>query len=120
MTFSSYLSRSELWIVGSALVAFLVGTWVLRGAPPGQAAEAEEDADAPRAGYRDRIVVAVVVGLILILGGAYRRRRPRDPLVAADLRPGVRPGPDLDRGQPPVPARQPQPAPHDRLFERVS
>ena len=33
--------------------------------------EAEEDDDAPRAGYRDRIVVAVVVGLILIMGGAY-------------------------------------------------
>ena len=66
-----YLSRSELWICGSALVAFLVGTWVLRGAPPGQTPEAEVDDDAPRAGYRDRIVVAVVVGLILILGGAY-------------------------------------------------
>ena len=36
-----------------------------------RAGETEEDADAPRAGYRDRIVVAVVVGLILILGGAY-------------------------------------------------
>jgi hypothetical protein len=66
-----YLSRSELWIFGAALVALLVGTWVLRGAPPGQSAEAEDDLDAPRAGYRDRIVVAVVVGLILIIGGAY-------------------------------------------------
>jgi hypothetical protein len=69
--FLNYLSRTELWIFGSALVAFLVGTWVLRGAPPGQSGKAEEDEDAPRAGYRDRIVVAVVVGLILILGGAY-------------------------------------------------
>ncbi len=69
--FFQYLSRTELWIFGSALVAFLVGIWVLRGAPPGQTGEAEGDDDAPRAGYRDRIVVAVVIGLILILGGAY-------------------------------------------------
>ena len=69
--FFNYFSRIELWIFGSALVAFLVGIWVLRGAPPGQTAEAEGDDDAPRAGYRDRIVVAVVVGLLLILGGAY-------------------------------------------------
>ena len=69
--FFNYLSRTELWIVGSAVVAFLVGIWVLRGAPPGQTGEAEGDDDAPRAGYRDRIVVAVVVGLILILGGGY-------------------------------------------------
>ncbi len=67
----NYFSRSELWILGSAVVALLVGTWVMQGAPPGQAAAAEEDEDAPRAGYRDRIVVAVVVGLMLILGGAY-------------------------------------------------
>ena len=69
--FLNYLSRAELWILGSALVAFLVGIWVLRGAPPGQTGESEGDDDAPGAGYRDRIVVAVVVGLILILGGAY-------------------------------------------------
>ncbi len=50
---------------------FLVLTWVLRGTSVLQAAEAEEDADAPRAGYRDRIVAGVVVGLMLILGGAY-------------------------------------------------
>jgi ABC-type uncharacterized transport system len=69
--FFNYLSRSELWAIGSALVALLVGIWVLRGAPPGQTGETEGDDDAPRAGYRDRIVVAVVVGLILILAGAY-------------------------------------------------
>jgi hypothetical protein len=67
----NFLSRNEFWIFGSALVAFLVGTWVLRGAPPGQTAQIEDDVDAPRAGYRDRIVFAVVVGLVLILGGAY-------------------------------------------------
>ena len=41
-----------------------------RAAGP-ERARAEDDDDAPRAGYRDRIVVAVVVGLILIVGGAY-------------------------------------------------
>jgi ABC-type uncharacterized transport system len=69
--FLAYLWRSETWIAGSALVAFLVATWVLRGAPPGQAAEAESDSDAPTARYRDRIVAAVVVGMILILLGAF-------------------------------------------------
>ena len=69
--FFNYLSRTELWIFGSALVAFLVGTWVLRGAPPGQTGRGRGRRRCARAGYRDRIVVAVVVGLILILGGAY-------------------------------------------------
>jgi hypothetical protein len=69
--FLAYLWRSETWIVGSAVVAFLVATWVMRGAPPGQAAESESDSDAPTARYRDRIVAAVVVGLILILLGAF-------------------------------------------------
>ncbi|MGP0067319.1 MAG: Gldg family protein [Isosphaeraceae bacterium] len=67
----TFLGRSETWIVGAALVVFLVVTWVLRGASVLQAAAAEEDADAPRAGYRDRIVAGVVVGLMLILGAAY-------------------------------------------------
>jgi hypothetical protein len=66
-----FLSRGEIWIAGSAIVTFLVLTWALRGAPPGQAVEPEDDAEAPRAGYRDRIVAAVVVGLILILGGGF-------------------------------------------------
>jgi hypothetical protein len=63
--------RTEIWIAGAAVAAILAATWALRGAPPGQSAEAEEDADAPRAGYRDRIVAAVVVGMILILIGAF-------------------------------------------------
>ncbi len=67
----TFLGRSEIWIAGSALAVCLVLTWVFRGAPPGQASAAEEDADAPRAGYRDRIVAGVVVGLLLILGGGY-------------------------------------------------
>ena len=46
-------------------------TWVLRGAPIGQAAEEEDDEDAPAAGYRDRVVAAVVAGLLLVVAGAY-------------------------------------------------
>ena len=46
-------------------------TWVLRGAAPGRAVEGEADADAPRAGYRDRMVFGVAIGLILILAGAF-------------------------------------------------
>jgi len=67
----TYLGRTEFWIAAAALAVFLAVTWVLRGAAPGQAAAGEEDADAPRAGYRDRIVVAVAVGLMLILGAAF-------------------------------------------------
>src|SRR5262249_21482395 len=65
------LRRREFWTAGPARAGLLALTWILRGAPPGQATEAEDDADAPRARYRDRIVVGVVVGLILILGGAF-------------------------------------------------
>ena len=43
----TFLGRSETWIVGAALVVFLVVTWVLRGASVLQAAAEEEDADAP-------------------------------------------------------------------------
>jgi ABC-type uncharacterized transport system len=66
----SYASRTEVWIAAAGLVAFLVLAWVLRGAPLGQALEQEEDVEAPRASYRDRTVVGVVVGLLLILSGA--------------------------------------------------
>jgi hypothetical protein len=62
--------RTEFWIAAAAMAALLVTTWVLRGAPGGKAATAEEESDAPAAGYRHRIVFAVFVGLILIAGGA--------------------------------------------------
>jgi hypothetical protein len=65
------LERTEFWVAGSALVALLILVWVLRIAAPGLAMKAEGEVDAPRAGYRNRIVVAVTVGLILILGGAF-------------------------------------------------
>ncbi len=66
----SYFTREEFWLGAGALVVGLVVAWILRGAPPGQAAMAEDDSDAPRSGYRDRMVTAVIVGLLLIAGGA--------------------------------------------------
>jgi len=67
----AFLWRNDVWIVALTLAAFLVLTWALRGAALGRPAEEEKDADAPRAGYRDRIVIAVVVGLLLIMAGAF-------------------------------------------------
>jgi hypothetical protein len=67
----TFLGRGEVWIAGAALAAFLVLTWVLRGAAPGRAVEGETDAEAPVAGRRDRMVFGVAFGLILILAGAY-------------------------------------------------
>ena len=67
----TFLGRSDVWIAGAALAAFLVLTWVLRGAAPGKAVEGETDADAPLAGRRERLVFGVAFGLILILAGAF-------------------------------------------------
>ncbi|WP_020466938.1 GldG family protein [Singulisphaera acidiphila] len=67
---SAFLSRTEVWVFALATAAFLTLYWAFRGAPIGQAAD-DEGADAPRASYRDRVIGAVVVGLLLILGGAY-------------------------------------------------
>ena len=69
--FPTWLSREEFWLAASALAVGLVVAWILRGAPPGQAGKAEDDAMAPRSGYRDRMIAGVVVGLLLILGGGY-------------------------------------------------
>jgi hypothetical protein len=67
----TFLGRGEVWIAGAALAAYLVLTWVLRGAAPGKAVEGETDADAPVAGRRERLVFGVAFGLILILAGAF-------------------------------------------------
>ena len=66
-----FLSLAGVWTGGLGLAAFLALFWVLRGAPVGQAVYEEDDADAPRGGYRDRVVAAVAVGLMLIAVGAY-------------------------------------------------
>jgi gliding motility-associatede transport system auxiliary component len=71
LAFPSLFSQEVLWLGAAALAAGLVVAWILRGAPPGQAATAEDDTSAPRSGYRDRMIAGVVVGLLLIVGGAY-------------------------------------------------
>ena len=67
----SWLSQTEVWVGALGLAAFLTVFWVLRGAPVGQAVSPEDDEDAPRGGYRDRVVAAVALGMLLILAGAY-------------------------------------------------
>src|SRR4051794_4275811 len=67
----TFLSLTEGWVGALGLAAFLTPFWVLPGAPVGQAVNPEEDEDAPRGGYRDRVVAAVSVGMLLILAGAY-------------------------------------------------
>jgi ABC-type uncharacterized transport system involved in gliding motility auxiliary subunit len=65
-----FLSRPEIWAVAAALSGFLTLTWVLRGAPLGQATR-EEPEESPASGYRDRVVASAVVGFLLVLAGAY-------------------------------------------------
>jgi hypothetical protein len=66
----AFLSRTEVWFICLALAASLVLYWALRGAPPGQATREDDEAeDAPASGYRDRVVAAMVGGLLLILAG---------------------------------------------------
>ena len=67
----SFLSTTEVWVFALGLASFLALFWVLRGAPVGQAVRDDDEADAPRGGYRDRVVAAVCLGMMLILTGAY-------------------------------------------------
>ncbi len=106
----TFLSQTGIWFAGLALAAFLVLFWALRGAPIGQAAREEADDDAPAAGYRDRVIAAMVGGLLLIAVGGLRGAVGAGGLVAAGLRGGVRDRPDADGREPPPPARQPGPA----------
>ena len=85
----------------------------------GRSAEAEDDADAPRAGYRDRIVVAVVVGLILIMAGAFVAIARGIPWSLPFFALGFGLVLTLDCAEPPLPACEPQPAADDRVFERL-
>lgn len=67
----TFLGRGDVLIAGAALAAFLVLSWVLRGAAPGRAVEGETDSEAAPAGRRDRMVFGVAFGLLLILVGAF-------------------------------------------------
>ncbi len=69
--FAGFFSREEFWLAAAAVAAGLVVAWIMRGAPPGQKTALEDDADAPRSGYRDRTIAGVVVGLLLIAGGGF-------------------------------------------------
>ncbi|HEX8200800.1 MAG TPA: GldG family protein [Isosphaeraceae bacterium] len=64
------LSRAELVVGGLMVAAFLALYWLVRGAPLGQAAPEEPDAEAPPAGVRDRAAAAAVGGLLLVALGA--------------------------------------------------
>lgn len=66
----SFLSRGDVLTAGSALAAFLVLSWILRGAAPGRSLAGEPEGDAPLASRRDRMVFGVALGLVLILIGA--------------------------------------------------
>ncbi len=66
---STFFQMSAVWVGALLLAAYLTIFWILRGAPPGQAAEAEDDEDAPRSAYRDRVIAGVTAGLVLILLG---------------------------------------------------
>jgi ABC-type uncharacterized transport system len=66
----AFLSRTEVWMIGLSLAAFLTLFWTLRGAPIAQAVRGERE-EAPRGGYRDRVIASVVLGLLLIVAGAY-------------------------------------------------
>lgn len=68
--FLDFLGRPDVWAVASALCGFLTLTWVLRGAPLGQATR-EESGESPASGYRDRVVASAVIGFLLVLTGAY-------------------------------------------------
>ena len=69
-SFFTILTRTEVGLGLLAVIAFLVLSWAFRGAPLGQATGAEDEADdAPGAGYRDRVVLAIVGGLLLVLAG---------------------------------------------------
>jgi hypothetical protein len=66
----NFLTRTEVWASAAALIGFLTLSWVIRGAPIGQSMR-EESAEAPRLGYRERVIASAVVGFLLVLMGGY-------------------------------------------------
>jgi hypothetical protein len=64
------LAMPGIWVAALSVAAFLVLFWMMRGAPIGQGPTGEGE-DAPAAGYRDRVIAAVVFGLVLLLVGGY-------------------------------------------------
>ena len=68
---STIIQAPVVWVAALLVAASLAIFWILRGSPTGQVAEVEDDEDAPRPGYRDRVIAGVTAGLVLILLGAY-------------------------------------------------
>ena len=62
---------SAVWVAAILLASFLAIFWILRGSPSGQATAVEDDEDAPAPGYRDRVILGVTAGLVLMLLGDY-------------------------------------------------
>jgi hypothetical protein len=58
-------------VVGLTVIGAMALSWFLRGAPLGQSAEDERDAEAPSSRYRDRMALATTLGVIGIALGAY-------------------------------------------------
>ena len=64
-----FLFRTEVLVLGGGVAAFLVLTWIVRGAPIGQAV-APEPGEAPSPARRDGAVALAVVAFLLIVLGA--------------------------------------------------
>lgn len=65
------LGREVAVVVALVVVGAMALYWFLRGAPLGQAAEAESADEAPPPRYRDLVAAATTFGLLGILLGAY-------------------------------------------------
>ena len=63
------LGRTDVLLVGGGIAAFLVLTWIVRGAPMGQSARPEA-AEAPSRTRRDVAVALAVSGFLLVVAGA--------------------------------------------------
>ena len=83
------MSISGVAVAGLSLAAFLALFWLLRGAPPGQAADESGASDeSPGTGYRDRVVAAAVIGMVLLGVGAYLAMAVSIPWALAPLAAG--------------------------------
>ncbi|CAN5621951.1 Gldg family protein [soil metagenome] len=65
------LSNEALMVAGLSLAMALAVFWLLRGAPPGQSAEAEPDAQAPPAPQRSQWAAVGTFGILALVWGFY-------------------------------------------------
>ena len=64
-----FLGRAEVLLIGGGIAAFLVLTWIVRGAPMGQSAR-RETGEVPSPARRDVAVALAVFGFLLVVAGA--------------------------------------------------